>query len=198
MKTPVDVHWMAPGVALSPLPAEGVTVVGVRGQLERDAARRTIRAVLRTALAAHWAVPEDLVELHSPPASAPWALVRLAGAPRRVPLAISHDGDLSLAVFAAGNAIGIDVSQVVPVPDWEGVARDYLGPAVAQALAAVPDAARDAAFAHAWSEQEARSKYFGLPLEEWSVQRDARLAACEVRPLVLPDGYAGFVALAAA
>lgn len=197
MNTPIDVHWMAPGAPFTPPPAaEGVTVVGVRGQPERDTARRTVRAALRTALAAHWAVAEDLVELHSPSGDAPWALLRLAGAPRRVPLAISHDGDLSVAAFAAGNAVGVDVSQIVPVPDWEAVARDYLGPAVAQALAGVPGAARDAAFARAWSEQEARSKYFGLPLEEWSAERDARLAGCAVRPLLLPEAYAGFVALA--
>lgn len=196
MKTPVDVHWMAPGAPFAPAAAEGATVVGVRGQRERDTARRTIRAVLRTALAAHWAVAEDLIELHSPPGDAPWALVRLAGAPRRVPLAISHDGELSVAAFAAGNAVGVDVSQIVPVPDWDAVARDYLGPAVAQALAAVPDGARDAAFAQAWSTQEARSKYFGLALEEWHAEREARLAGCAVLPLGLPEGFVGYLALA--
>lgn len=194
MSARIAVHWV--GSAAPALPAEGVTVIGIDGQPDRETARSTIRAALRTALAAHWAVAEDMVELASPPGEAPWALVRLAGAPRRIPLAISHDGTLSLGAFAAGNAVGIDVSQIVPVPDWEAVARDYLGPEVVQALAALPAAQRDAAFARAWSGYEARSKYFGLALEEWSEARAALLRDCRCLALAMPDGYVGCLALA--
>jgi len=194
MSARVEVHWV--GAAAPALPAEGVTVVGITGQPDRETARRAIRAALRTALASHWAVGEEMVELQSPQGAAPSALVRLAGAPRRIPLAISHDGALSVSAFAAGNAVGIDISQVVPVPDWEAVARDYLGPDVAQALAALPSAPRDAAFAHAWSEHEARLKYFGLQLEEWSMEHAARLRDCRCLELAVPDGYVGFLALA--
>lgn len=194
MNTRLDVHWV--GATAPALPAEGVTVIGMTDQPDRETARLAIRAALRKALAAHWAVGEDMVELQSPQGAAPSALVRLAGAPRRIPLAISHDGALSVAAFAAGNAVGIDVSQVVPVPDWEAVARDYLGPDVAQALAALPLAQRDTAFARAWSEHEARLKYFGLQLEEWRTEHAARLGACRCLALAVPDGYVGCLALA--
>ena len=195
MSARVQVHWV--GAAAPALPAEGVTVIGIADQPDRETARGTIRAALRTALAAHWALDEDMVELQSPPGEAPWALVRLAGAPRRVPLAISHDGDLSVGAFAAGNAVGIDVSQVVPVPDWEAVARDYLGPDTVQALGALTPAQRDAAFARAWSEHEARLKYVGQQLDEWSAEQAAGLRGCRCLELAVPDGYVGFLALAA-
>jgi 4'-phosphopantetheinyl transferase len=115
-----------------------------------------------------------------------------------VALAISHDGDLSVAAFAATGAVGIDVSRIVPVPDWEAVARDYLGPEAVAALAALPDHARDAAFAHAWSEHEARLKCLGLQLEEWRPDLVPALQACRCLPLALPDAYAGCLALPAA
>ena len=193
MSARVEVHWV--GAVAPALPAEGVTVIGITGQPDRETARLGIRAALRMVLAAHWAVGEDMVELQSPPGAAPSALVRLAGAPRRIPLAISHDGDVSVGAFAAGNAVGIDISQVVAVPDWEAVARDYLGPAVVQALAALPAVERDAAFARAWSGHEARLKYFGLQLEEWSAERAAGLLECRCLELDVPAGYVGFLAL---
>lgn len=195
MNARVEVHWA--GAAAPAMSTAGVTVIGLAGQPDRETARRGIRAALRSALAAHWAVGEDMVELASPPGEAPWALVRLAGAPRRIPLAISHDGDLSVGAFAAGNAVGIDISQVVPVPDWEAVARDYLGPDTVRALAALPPAERDAAFARAWSEHEARLKYFGLQLDEWRAEQAAGLRDCRCLELAVPDGYVGFLALAA-
>ena len=196
MNARVEVHWVAPGAPLPVLPAEGVSVIGITGQPDRETARLGIRTALRTALAAHWAVDEDMVELQSPPGEAPWALVRLAGAPRRIPLAISHDGDVSVGAFAAGNAVGIDISQVVPVPDWEAVARDYLGLEVVRALGALPAVERDAAFARAWSGHEARLKYFGLQLEEWSAERAAGLLDCRCVDLAVPAGYVGFITLA--
>jgi 4'-phosphopantetheinyl transferase len=86
---------------------------------------------------------------------------------------------------------------IVPVPDWESVARDYLGPEAARKLAARPNGERDAAFAHAWSEHEARLKCLGLQLSEWCDERAVALQACRCFALALPEGYMGYVALPA-
>jgi 4'-phosphopantetheinyl transferase len=196
MSTPLKVQWAGGAVAAS---VDGVGIVGVRGRAEREVERATarlaIRAVLRDALATHFGVASDRVELHTPSGSAPWAVVALDAAPRRVALAISHAGELSVAAFAEAGVVGIDVSRIVPVPDWEAVARDYLGPAAAQALATAPAGQRDAAFAHAWSEHEARLKCLGLQLDEWDAARAPALRACACLPLALPAGYAGYLAL---
>lgn len=175
-------------------PMDGAAVVGVAGQAGRVAARAAIRAALQAALAQACGVAPDAVVLHAPPGSgeAPYAIV---GGTRRAAAAISHDGELSLAAFRFDGPVGIDAMQVVPVPDWQAVARDYLGPAAAAVLAAVPEGDRDAAFARAWSEREARLKCLGWPLREWDAGDDAALQACTCLPLAVPAGYVATLAL---
>lgn len=192
----LPVRWWADGrfdeAANGPAALPSVRVVGVRGQRDRTTARRTIRAALLDALAEAAGVPSARIGLCGAPGEAPYAL--LAG--RRVPLSISHDGDLSVAALRLdGGAVGIDLMRVADIPDWQAVAHDYLGPACAAALARLPDAARAAAFARAWSAREARLKCHGLALAEWRTAEDARLATCACRPLAVPDGYVGSLAL---
>ena len=177
----------------------GLALLGVRGQAAREsaraAARLRIRAALTAALAAHFDIDAARIALHSPQGVAPWAVVTLGEGDQRIPLSISHDGDLSIAAYFFNGTVGIDVMSIVPVPDWESVARDYLGSDAARKLAARPDGERDAAFAHAWSEHEARLKYLGLQLAEWCDERAVALQACCCLPLALPEGYVGYVAL---
>jgi 4'-phosphopantetheinyl transferase len=175
----------------------GLALLGVRGQAARETARLRIRAVLITALAAHFDIDAGRIALHSPEGVAPWAVVRLDEGGQRIPLSISHDGDISVAAYSFSGAVGIDVMSIVPVPDWESVARDYLGSDAARKLAARPDGERDAAFAQAWSEHEARLKCLGLQLAEWCDERAVALQACRCFPLALPEGYVGYVAYVA-
>jgi len=211
--TPVPVQWRDAGVAL-PAPAaagwgsgsptgicrlvadsEDVRVIGIQGQQEREAARRAIRAAIVAELALLSSLPRQRIALHTPEGQVPYALLDTPDGQRRVHLAISHDGALSLAALSRRGPVGIDVTLVMDIPDWEAVARDYLGPAQTAALAALPAAARADAFARAWSEREARLKYFGRELVEWSEDGDRPLAACRCLPLALPEGYAGVLAL---
>ena len=186
------VRWWVDGVFVDAPSSAPVQVVGVRGQPDRAAARRTIRAALVAALAQATGLPSERIALCGAPGEAPYAL--LDGA-RRLSLAISHDGDLSVAALRLdGGAVGVDVMQVTEMPDWEAVARDYLGPACAAALAQVPTSARAAAFARAWSEREARLKCRGLPLGEWRAEDASLESTCPCLPLALPDGYAGSLA----
>lgn len=175
----------------------GLTLLGVRGQSAREAARLRIRAVLTAALAAHFDIDAGRIALHSPQGVAPWAIVALDAGDQRVALTISHDGDISVAAYSFNGAVGIDVMSISPVPDWRAVARDYLGPVAASKLAARSDGERDAAFAHAWSKHEARLKCLGLQLSEWCDERAVALPACRCFPLALPDGYVGYVTLPA-
>ena len=189
----VPVRWWAGGVFVDTPFSGGVHVIGVRGQPDRATARRTIRTALAAALAQATGLPSERIVLCGAPGEAPYVL--LDGS-RRVSLSISHDGDLSVAALRLdGGAVGIDVVRVTDVPDWQAVARDYLGPACAAALARVPAAARAAAFAHAWSEREGRLKCLGRQLAEWRADDDARLATCRCLALAVPDGYVGTLAL---
>jgi 4'-phosphopantetheinyl transferase len=197
MDAPVRVRWWADGAFATPAPAgehASVRVVAVRNQPDRATARRTIRAALLAALVEASALPSGRIALCGDAGEAPYAL--LDGA-RRIPLSISHDGDLSIAALRLDcGAVGIDLMRVTDVPDWQAVARDYLGPACAAALDRVPAPAHAAAFARAWSEREARLKCLGLPLTEWRIDDDARVAACRCLALAVPEGYAACLALA--
>jgi 4'-phosphopantetheinyl transferase len=170
-------------------------VIGIHDQSEREAARRAIRAAIAAELAALSGLPPQRIALHTPEGQVPYALLDTPAGQRRAWIAISHDGALSLAAISLHGAVGIDVTQVMDIPDWEPVARDYLGPDATAALAALPADARAQAFARAWSEREARLKFLGRELIEWSEEGDRALAACRCLPLALPEGYAGILAL---
>jgi 4'-phosphopantetheinyl transferase len=195
--TPLAVRWNGDASGSQLAEPRGLALLGVRGQSAREAARLRIRAALTAALAAHVGIDAGRIALHSLQGVAPWAVVALDAGDQRVALSISHDGDISVAAYSFSGAVGIDVMSISPVPDWRAVARDYLGPVAASKLAAWPDGERDAAFAHAWSEHEARLKCLGLPLSEWCDEHAVALQACRCFPLALPDGYVGYVALPA-
>ncbi len=172
-----------------------VAVIGIRGPGERGQARLAIRAAIADALSALSGLPPHRIVLHAEPGEAPWALLELPADPRRAWLAISHDGELSVAAISLHGPVGIDVTRILDIPDWEAVARDYLGPETAARLAALPATARAPAFARAWTEREARLKYLGRELTEWRATGDRALASCPCLPLVLPEGYVGALAL---
>jgi 4'-phosphopantetheinyl transferase len=175
--------------------AQDLIVIGIQDQSEREAARRAIREAIAAELMALSGLPPRRIALHTPEGQVPYALLDTPAGQRRAWIAISHDGALSLAAISLHGPVGIDVTQVMDIPDWEPVARDYLGPDAAAALAALPAAGRAEAFASAWSEREARLKYLGRELIEWSEEGDRALAACRCLPLALPEAYTGVLAL---
>lgn len=175
--------------------ADDVAVIGIQDQSDRDLARRAIREAIVAELATLSGLPSQRIALHTPEGQVPYALLDTPSGQQRAWIAISHDGALSLAAISLHGPVGIDVTLVMDIPDWEPVARDYLGPQVAAALAALPAAGRAEAFARAWSEREARLKYLGRELIEWSVDGDAELAGCRCLFLDLPPGYIGVLTL---
>ena len=202
----VQVQWRSPGGPpaaggqsfASPTSCRLVAisaVIGITGQAGRDSARRAIRIAILAELGQLSGLPPERIALHAEPGEAPYALLDAPGGRRQVWLAISHDGELSVAAISMQGAVGIDVTRIAEVPDWQPVARDYLGPEVAAALGALPAPARPAAFARAWSEREARLKCLGWPIAEWTPEAEPVLQACRCAALVLPDGYVGALAL---
>lgn len=195
----LPVRWFADGAfaaaAAGDLPG-GVRIVGVRGHAGRGAARLAIRAAVVADLRAWRGLAADLhIRVAGAPGEAPHVLLDGGTRVQRIWLAISHDGDVSVAAWRADGAVGIDVMAVTDVPDWQAVARDYLGPACADALAALPAASRPQAFARAWCAREARLKCLGRPLAEWGAAVDAQLAACPSWALDVPSGFVAALAL---
>jgi 4'-phosphopantetheinyl transferase len=177
----------------------GIAVIGIAGQADRDRARGAIRMALLAELGLLSGLPPERIALHAEPGEAPWALLDAPEGRRLVWLAISHDGELSVAAISLHGAVGIDVTRIIDIPDWQAVARDYLGPEITKELAKADPRTRASAFARAWSEREARLKCLGWPLAEWTPEAEPVLQACRCAALDfstgVPDGYVGALAL---
>jgi 4'-phosphopantetheinyl transferase len=98
---------------------------------------------------------------------------------RRLQFNVSHSHDLILLALTAEWDVGIDVEVRRTISDMDALASRYFAPDEAEALAALPDAERGAAFLQTWTRKEAYLKALGTglaqPLTEFavSVHRDA-------------------------
>lgn len=133
------------------------------------------RHLLRELLAGYLGRTPDQVPLHFAPGQAPSVAADWQG--MRLSISMSYGRDVALIALCPGAHIGIDVTEMAPMPDWSQVARLYLGPQTASRLGALDGAVRDKLFALAWAELEARGKCLGLGLQEWSTARQERLQA---------------------
>lgn len=146
-----------------------VWVLEGTGRHVRGDARELLRELLASYLGkAPDQVPLGFVQGKAPCVGAQWQGLRLS-------ISMSYCNDMALVALCAGARIGVDVTEVTPVPDWARIARLYLGPESAARLAACHGDSRDRMFALAWTELEARCKCFGLGLQEWTSARQARL-----------------------
>ena len=150
--------------ALSP-PSAFSAVGALEAGRQREAARHAVRQAAREALATVLGMAQDDISIVSNPGEPPRVL--LAGRPSLVGCSFSHDGDHSLVTINLQGPIGADIMHVQDIPDWQTVARDYLGPAVAAALQATPVAERSLAFTRMWTQREAALKCTGQQLSEW-------------------------------
>lgn len=183
-----------------PLPELLVLAIDTPAGQDRTTARQLVRARLRSVLAAHLACPAAQVELLSSPGSG----LRLAAPKHRIGLSVSHESGLSLAAIHLAGQVGIDLLAVPAKPAWQAeiptLAADYLGPDCARHLASLPPAQQVAAFARAWTAHEACLKLHGEGLREWNeaeMGTAGQKARCRIRPLALPAGYVGSVAIPA-
>ena len=165
---------------------DGVLVIGIAAVLPRWEARLRIRAAVRAAAAQWLKMDIESISLESTPGDPP----RLLLAGRAAGLSLTHDEGMSLAAIHLHGAVGIDVMRVQDIADWFNLARDYLGPQVAQELAASPDAQRPLALTQAWTAREAALKYSGLPLAEWN----GAAPTCRWQALPLPVPYVASLA----
>jgi 4'-phosphopantetheinyl transferase len=187
---PLAVHrWPGP----LPRDCDGLIVIGIvtPPSTLRHQARGLTRTALREVLGALLGRDATSVALDFQPSQPP--RVDLPDCP--IGLSVSHEAGLSVAAINLQGPVGVDLLQVQPVPDWQALARDYLGLATAARLARLSPASLPLALAEAWTKMEATSKCLGLPLEEWHADRERLLARCRTLPLDLPASLAGAVAV---
>lgn len=193
MKTLAVQRWPGP----APTPQDGlfailiITAEPQARQLpageQRDAARRHLRSAACEALAAVLRIPAGDIAIASNSGEPPSIL--LDGRPSAIGISLSHDGGYSVAAINLQGAIGVDIMRHQDIPDWQTVAQDYLGPAVASGLRATPATERPHAFAQAWTQREAALKCHAQHLGEWQADLPGRSIA-----LSLPvDGLSGHI-----
>ena len=165
---------------------DGVLVIGIVPPPSRMEARARLRQAVCEAAAQWQNLDIEAISVESTPGSSPRLL--LAGGV--VGLSFSHDEGISLAAVHLHGAVGIDVMRVQDIPDWFHLARDYLGPQVAEALSACPADQRPLALAQAWTAREASLKCVGRQLTEW----DGVVLNCNVQHIALQDGFVAMLA----
>jgi 4'-phosphopantetheinyl transferase len=169
-----------PGTANAPAPHAASTVpppASGAGQ-QRDAARRQIRLAAREALGAVLRMPAADITIVSTPGTPPHVL--LAGVGSHIGISFSHEDGYGLAAINLHGPIGADIMGVRDIPDWQTIARDYLGPDVVAALQNTIN--RPLAFTQAWTQREAALKCHAQQLSEWQ----AVLSGVSIS-LILPD-----------
>lgn len=147
---------------------------GGQGQHPRAEARDLLRALL----AGYLGKSHEKMPLHFVPGQAPCVDLDWQG--MALSISMSYSQDLALIALCPGAHIGIDVTEIAPMPDWAQVAKLYLGVESTARLAAIDGLPRDKMFALEWAALEARCKCVGLGLQEWSPARHKRLHADSV------------------
>lgn len=170
-----------------------VHVITTPNTNDRQQARQRVRSALT-----------QLLQRHDPKRPAPHitstrgAALRLAPPWHDTHVSFSHEAGLSLIAIAPC-AIGVDVlrldAHTLPDSEIDTLARDYLGPAAADALSKLQGQERLQHFAHAWAAHEARLKCAGIPLTEWSADMARQLAPFVTLYLDLPAPYLGALSL---
>jgi 4'-phosphopantetheinyl transferase len=187
--------WPWPGPL--PVPVDGFFAICVTTlpDQSRETVRLQTRRAIREVLARLLDMPAESIRVTAEPGCPPRVVLAHASAYKAhsIECSISHETGLSLvALNLHGRGVGVDVMRVQDIGDWEVVARDYLGSAVAGQLAKADAASRAQLFAEAWTTREASLTSLGLPLAEWT----PRGLPCRLFKLELPTDLAGSLAIA--
>ncbi|MBI1825737.1 MAG: 4'-phosphopantetheinyl transferase superfamily protein [Planctomycetes bacterium] len=91
---------------------------------------------------------------------------------------LSHSGDVALVATSACSVVGIDIEQIRPVPDADGMAREFLARREYELFQKAPHCDRDRKFLSLWTRKEACLKAFGWGLSVDTKEIDAAEPGC--------------------
>jgi 4'-phosphopantetheinyl transferase len=107
---------------------------------------------------------------------------------------VSHSEDYALIGLTTGRAIGVDIEQVRPMPDFAAIASGYFSAIEMRAIAALPEADRLRGFFKCWTRKEAFMKATGdgmaIALDGFSVSLDDAEPSIAISDSRLPHGDA--------
>jgi len=148
---------------------------------------------LRELLGRYAGVPPERVTFRAGPRGKPSLAVEPGQAAMEPTLEfnLSHSGDLAVAAFSLGRAVGVDVEQIRPEVAADSIPERYFTPEEQAGLARLPETDRIQGFFACWTRKEAYMKGRGeglhLGLDTFEVSVDPNGPAALVRS----DKYPG-------
>ena len=126
---------------------------------------------------------------------------------------LAHSGRFASYAFAVGCELGLDIEEVKPISDQEGIVRQFFSPEECAEWLELNPAQRDEAFFRCWTSKEAYIKALGdglsMPLDSFRVSLRPEVPAMLIhaagdpdaasrwtmRALSPADGYSGTLAV---
>lgn len=194
--TPLLLRWPQDQASLpsyaAGAPATVVLMLTTPATPLREQARARSRQALREALAILLDCQDHEIRLEDV-SGQPLRLLAPRSSAGMPGLSLAHEPGISLVAIHRDGPVGVDLlalpaqSLEAWLPDWQGVARDYLGPRSPDRIACAANPAQ--AFAREWTRLEACLKCCGQPLSEWGAPSRPPLAACRAAELDMPAGW---------
>jgi 4'-phosphopantetheinyl transferase len=127
------------------------------------------RGILRVLLGRYLATQPACIQIAHGPRGKP----KVAFPATSLEFNLAHSGNYAIYAFASGCAVGVDIEEVRPVPDQEGIVRRFFSPDERDEWLRLGPELRDRAFFHCWTGKEAYIKGRGdglsIPLDSFRV-----------------------------
>ncbi|MBC3860936.1 hypothetical protein H8K32_02395 [Undibacterium jejuense] len=172
-----------------------VIYITVPENIERDAARQSLRLALTEMLVSAFDCPAQQIRIISIIAKGNFALV----AEQELFISMSYEAGIAIAAISAKNQLGIDILRLTPEIEWQDLARLYLGEQKTSEILAAPVLNQFRLFTKYWTQLEAKLKSNGMTLTEHENQISAAnrhlFADTELFSLQVPETYVASLAL---
>ena len=142
------------------------------------------RAGLRHILAAYLELAPRLLEIVEGQHGKP----RLPGGPH---FSLSHSGELALCAVSRSREVGVDLEQLRPVPEAEGIVRKWFTRREQEAYFRALLDRPESAFFEAWTRKEAYLKALGTGLSGLAAREDVDPGRWEAHQVLPARGYVG-------
>jgi len=172
-----------------------VFYVAIPENIERDAARQSLRLAITEMLVAAFNCPAQQIRITSVVANGVHALV----AKRELFISMSYETGIAIAAISSKNQVGIDILRLAPEIKWEDLAQLYLGEQKTLEILAAPLPNQYRLFATYWTQLEATFKSDRRTLTEYEHQISAAnrhiYADTELFSLQVPNAYVASLAV---
>ena len=145
------------------------------------------RGVLRTLLGRYLGIEPSRIRFAYGPRGKP----RVAFPETALEFNLAHSGRFASYAFALGCELGLDIEEVKPMSDQEGIVRQFFSPEECAEWLELNPAQRDEAFFRCWTSKEAYIKALGdglsMPLDSFRVSLRPEVPAMLIHAAGDPD-----------